>query len=288
MRVRALAVIVTIAGLMATFSAGEARAGGNWLGVRRDDGVPGGAWTTWSGPYVPGTSLEVRTTIYAKSHRFGDRLRTSGPYYAWFSPDHGRVDVSGLRPGAVRLSVLEVRWTSSQFAVVHGSFVVPSSPSGRYTIEVCNDPCTLSGFGQFVQGFTGVVQSSEAAHLVRQQDRLRSTLAATRRAAERSSRAAAARLSDAEAARASAIASVAVLTDQLDSARRRAAATAATDPRPVVAPWVGVMLAAAIASLAAATVIRRRRQAIVIPDTGEELLRRIERDERAATRSVPR
>jgi hypothetical protein len=287
MRVRALAMIVTIAGLMATFSAGEARAGGNWLGVRRDDGVPGGAWTTWSGPYVPGTALEVRTTIYAKSHRLGDRLRTSGPYYAWFSPDHGRVDVSGLRPGAVRLSALGVRWTSRQFAVVHGSFVVPPSPSGRYTIEVCNDPCTLSGFGQFVQGFTGVVQSSEAAHLVRQQDRLRSTLAATRRAAERSSRVATARLSDAEAARASALASVAVLTDQLDSARRRATAAAA-DPRPVVAPWVGVMLAVAIATLAAATVIGRRRRTIVIPDTGEELLRRIERDERAARRSAPR
>jgi hypothetical protein len=287
MRVRALAVIVTIAGLMATFSAGEARAGGNWLSVRRDDGVPGGPWTTWSGPYVPGTALEVRTTISAKSHRFGDRLRTSGPYYAWFSPDHGGDDVNGLRPGAVRLSVLEVRWTSRQFAVVHGSFVVPPSPSGRYTIEICNDPCTLSGFGQFVQGFTGVVQTSEAAHLVRQQDRLRSTLAATRRAAERSSRATATRLSDAEAGRASAIASVAVLTDQLDSTRRHATAAAA-DPRPVVAPWVGVMLAAAIASLAAATVIRRRRRTIVIPDTGEELVRRIERDERAATRTAPR
>lgn len=286
MRVRALAVIVTVAGLMATLPTGEARAGGNWLGVRRDDGVPGGPWTTWSGPYVPGTALEVRTTIYAKSQRFGDRLRTSGPYYAWLSPDHGGDDVNGLRPGAARLSVLEVRWTSRHFAVVHGSFVMPSAPSGRYTIEACNDPCTLSGFGQFVQGYTGVVQSSEAAHLVRQQDRLRSTLAAARRAAQRSSRAAAARLSDAEADRASAIADIAVLTDQLDSARHRAPASVA-DPS-LVAPWVGVLVAAAIASLAAATVISRRRRTIVISDTGQELMRRIERYERAATRTAPR
>jgi hypothetical protein len=226
--------------------------------------------------------------IFAKSHRFSDRLRTSGPYYAWFSPDHGRDDVNGLRPGAVRLSILQVRWTSRQFAVVHGSFVVPPAASGRYAIEVCNDPCTLPGFGQFVQGFTGVVQSSEAVHLVRQQVRLRGTLAATRRAVQRSSRVTAARLSDAEAGRASAIAKVAVLTDQLESARRPATAVASTDPRPIVAPWVGVTLATAIASLAAASLIRRQRRTIVIPDTGGELLRRIERDERAATRTAPR
>lgn len=282
MRVRGLLVIVTVAGLVAAMPVGGARAGGNWLDIRRD----GGRWETWSGPFVPGTSLEVRATLYTPGPR-ASRLRSSGPYYAWITPQHGRVDVNRLPAGAIRLSVFDIRWTSPRSAVAHASFSLPTLPSGRYTIEVCNDPCRLSGFGEFVQGWTSVVQSAEAVTLQHQKERIRETLMNSRQDAGRARRDAEslqADLNDSEATRASLTARVAVLTDELGSARRRALAAAVTDGRPLVDPWIGLLLAVTVLSLAGALVIRRRPGRIVVPDTPEELLDHDELERRVVKR----
>jgi hypothetical protein len=202
------------------------------------------------------------------------RLRTSGPYYAWIAQSGGRVDVQGIPADAIRLSAFALRWTSWNFAVAHASFMMPALPSGDYTIEVCNDPCTLSGFGDFVQGWTGVVQSAEAAQLQRQRERFRSRFiharadaAQTRREAERLQ----ADLADSEGARSTLTARVAVLTDRLDSVHRPASASTSTG-RPFVDPWVGVLLALAALSVAATIRFRYRARRIVVPDTLEELL----------------
>lgn len=274
MRVRGLFVIVTVAGLVAAMPVGGARAGGNWLDIRRE----GGRWGTWSGPFVPGTSLEVRATLYTPGSRAG-RLRTSGPYFAWIAPQSGRVDVNGLPAGAIRLSAFELRWTSSRFAVARASFLLPALPSGRYTIEVCNDLCRLSGFGEFVQGWTSVVQTAEAVTLQHQKEQLRRQLMKVRQEAGRARRDAEsvqADLNDSEATRASLTARIAVLTDELGVARRRAQTAAVTDGRPLVDPWIGLLLAVAALSLAGALVNRRRPGRIVVPDTPEELLGRDE------------
>ncbi|MEO8292061.1 MAG: hypothetical protein ABI635_02885 [Actinomycetota bacterium] len=278
MRSRALCVIVTVAGLLAALPAGAARAGGNWLDIRPEDTVSG-RWESWSGPFVPGTALEVRARLYAHGPQ-ADRLRESGPYFAWMAPESGdRVDLPGIPSGAVRLSAFELHWTSPHFAVARTSFVVPALPSGRYTIDVCDDPCRLSGFGDFVQGWTSVVQSAEAASLQRQKERLQGILVQVRRdaaAARRDVERVQADLNDSQATRASLTARVAVLTDELASARRRTATTTVASARPLVAPWLGLLLAVAGLSLAAAMAGRRRAVRIVVPNTPEELLGRDE------------
>jgi hypothetical protein len=212
--------------------------------------------------------------VYVQSEHAIGRLRSSGPYYAWIARSGGRVDVQGIPADSVRLSAFVLRWTSRNFAVAHASFVMPALPSGDYTIEVCNDPCTLSGFGDFVQGWTGVVQSTEAAQLQRQRERFRSRFiharsdaAQTRRESERLQ----ADLEDSEGARATLTARIAVLTDQLDSARRPEPAPVSAG-RTFVDPWVGVLLALAALSLAAMIRFRYRARRIVVPDTLEELL----------------
>ena len=274
MRMRGLFVSVTVAGLLATLPAGAAIAGGNWLDIRPVDGAGSGHWSSWSGPFVPGTAVDVRAQVYVQSEHAIGRLRSSGPYFAWIARSGGRVDVQGIPADSVRLSAFVLRWTSRNFAVAHASFVMPALPSGDYTIEVCNDPCTLSGFGDFVQGWTGVVQSTEAAQLQRQRERFRSRFiisradaAETRREAERLQ----ADLEDSEAARATLTARVAVLTDQLDSAPGLKPAPV-SDGRTFVDPWVGVLLALAALSLAAMIRFRYRVRRIVVPDTLEELL----------------
>jgi hypothetical protein len=286
MRIRGLFVVVTVAGLLATLPASAARAGGNWLDIRPVDGAGSSQWSSWSGPFVPGTAVEVRAQVYVQSEHAIGRLRTSGPYYAWIARSGGRVDVRGIPSDATRLSAFVLRWTSRQFAVAHASFVMPALPSGDYTIEVCNDPCTLSGFGDFVQGWTGVVQSTEAAQLKRERDRFRSRFiharadaAQTRREAERLQ----ADLEDSEGTRATLTARIAVLTDQLDSARRPEPASVTTS-RTLVDPWIGVLLAVAALSLAAMIRFRYRARRIVVPDTLEELLV----SERLESRTVKR
>jgi hypothetical protein len=273
-RARALLLAVTVAGLSAALPAGTARAGGNWLDIRPEDAVSG-RWESWSGPFVPGTALEVRVTVYARDPR-ANRLRDSGPYYAWIAPDRGaRVDLPGLPVGAMRLSVFDLHWTSEHFAVARTSFVLPSLRSGRYTIDVCDDPCRLSGFGEYVQGWTSVVQTAEAAALQRQKERLQATLYRVRRDAaglRKDAERLHAELNDSAATRASLTARVAVLTGELGSVRRRAQAEAAESRRPLIDPWLGTLLSACALSLAVALVIGRRRGRIVIPDTPEGLL----------------
>ncbi len=285
MRVRALFVIVMIAGLLAALP-GSAQAGGNWLDVRRENAASS-RWESWSGPFVPGTALEVRATLYARDPR-ANRLRGSGPYYAWIAPGRGgRVDVRGLPAGATRLSAFRLHWTSENFAVARTSFVLPSLPSGQYTIEVCDDPCRLSGFGEYVQGWASVVQTAEAATLQRQKERVEATLYQVRRDAAGARKDVArvqARLNDSEATRASQTARVGALTDELGSAHRRAQAAAVSGDRPFVDPWIGLLLAFAVLSLAGALVMRRRAGRIVIPDTPEELLNRDELERRGVNR----
>jgi hypothetical protein len=279
MRIRGPFVAVTVAGLLAAMPMGSAQAGGNWLDIRPEDAVSS-RWESWSGPFVPGTALEVRATLYARGPQ-ANRLRDSGPYYAWIGPERGRVDVAGLPVGAIRLSAFELHWTSENFAVARTSFVLPPLPSGRYTIDVCNDPCRLSGFGEFVQGWTTVVQSAEAVTLARKKERIRGTLYQARQDVARARKDAEslqADLNDSEATRASLEASVAALTDELGSVRRRAQAAS---ERPFVDPWLGVLLAVAALSLAVALVIRRRATRIVVPDTPEELLHRDEPERRS-------
>jgi len=273
MRIRGLFVVVAVAGLIAVMPARAAMAGGNWLDIRPTEGVGSAQWSPWSGPFVPGTAVEIRARVYLQSEHAIGRLRTSGPYYAWIARAGGSVDDQGIQSDAIRLSAFEVRWASRQFAVAHSSFVMPALPSGDYTIEVCNDPCTLSGFGDFVQGWTGVVQSTEAAQLQRQRERFRSRFitarsdaAQTRREAERLK----ADLDDSEGTRATLTARIAVLADQLDSARHSKPAPAIS--RPFVDPWVGVLLGIALLSLAATIRVRYRARRIVVPDTLEELL----------------
>lgn len=281
MRVRALFVIVTVAGLLAVLP-GSARAGGNWLDIRRDDGVPGGPWDSFAGPFVVGTALELRGTMYARGAEEMNALHNDGPFYAWIVPARVRVDGTRVPEGAIRLSAFTLRWESRHGLVATTSLTLPALASGRYSILVCNDPCTLFGFGEYMQGWVGVTQSVEEARLQRSNERQRGEIQRLRQQLRRSS-------SDVEEVRAAldlALANRETLMTELGELRERAAvaqqqsvAAAARPPaRALVGPWAGVAIGAGLLAIAAALVVRgRRRLRVRVPDSPEELFEEVRR-----------
>ncbi len=147
---------------------------------------------------------------------------------------------------------------------------------------VCNDPCTFSGFGEYVQGWITIKQTAEEARLftiarerkwemrelsrdVRQLEGDADALSADLAAAEREARAVSVGLRSTDR-------EIELLESENDVLRSRLAAL--PELRAGVPAWAIVALA--VAFLASAFVIRRRREpAFEIPDTvPDDLLER--------------
>ena len=286
MRVRTLVVVVTVAGLLAMMPGGVARAGGNWLDVRPDDGVPGGPWDSWGGPFPVGTALELRATMYARGAIEKRALHDDGPFYAWIVPDEVRVG-QRVPSEAVRLDAFDLHWTGEHGVVATASITLPAMASGRYSILTCNDPCTLLGLGEGVQAWVGVTQTVEGATLQRRLDRLDVQVAAFRRRLNRSD----AREQEIRTAldlalttRANLLSRITMLENQLAGAERVGTTAASPVDRTFVDPWVGVVIAVGLLAVAVALLVRRRPRGIIVPDTPEALFRSEERERRTADR----
>lgn len=147
-----LAVVLVLA------SAGPASAGGNWLDVRKDtpQGV-GRSFGTWGALNV-GLSVIAHTGIYVRNDRLAERLQGE-TFYAWLSPGGEGYEDGRLPADAIRLAPFRIRWETDAFGSVHAPFTVPAVATGEYEILVCDDPCTLPGFGEFVQGWATVFQT---------------------------------------------------------------------------------------------------------------------------------
>ncbi len=157
---------LVLAALAVVLPAQGASAGGNWLGFRSEEPVAGKRnLGTWAIMHV-GQEVVAHTGIYVVNPDRVVRLETEGPFYAWLSPGDAYLDGTNLPADAIRLAPFTIRFDGSHGVPVRARFAVPAVPSGEYEVMVCNDPCTYSGFGEYVQGWITITQTAEEARLM--------------------------------------------------------------------------------------------------------------------------
>lgn len=255
-------------------SAGPASAGGNWLDFRKD--TPAGAGRNFGpwGALNVGMSVIAHTSINVRNDRLVERLQ-GDTFYAWLSPGDEGYEDERLPADAIRLAPFRIRWETEAFGTVHAPFSVPAVPSGEYEVLVCNDPCTLPGFGEFVQGWVTIFRTPTERRLFElARDRRERvwTLARRVRTLQGARTSLEVRLDDA-------VAELETLRDAADVARP----TALVDDPPIVrvqaqpeasATWWMALLAGVLGLAVGLAIRRRRAPAFVIPDTVPDDLER--------------
>jgi MYXO-CTERM domain-containing protein len=271
-------VLVTLGIVLPAQGAG---AGGNWLSFRTEEPVAGKRnLGTWAVLHV-GQEIVAHTGIVVVTPHRMDRLESEGPFYAWLSPGGGYLDDTNLPADAIRLAPFTIAFDGSNGVPVRARFTVPDVPSGEYQVVVCNDPCTLSGFGEYIQGWITIRQTPEEARLftlareraweLRERAQDIKQLEGDVGALERELAAAHGEARSAAIDRRSTDRTIELLESQNDALRARLAA-AEGDGMP---GWA--IAAIGIAIVGAAFLVRRRRpSAFEIPDTVPDEL--VERD----------
>lgn len=270
---RTLSLVLLVA-LITLVPASAASGGGNWLDFREDprggasrDGSSAGDGTlgTWAVLHV-GQRVVAATGVYATDPR-RRHLENEGPFYAWLIPEGSFRGETRLPESAIRLAPFGIRWSSTRFAHVRAHLTVPSVPSGKYEVIVCNEPCTFSGFGEYVQGWVTVTQTPDEARLL--------SVARERKWKARELAQKVKHLQgEVEALAAEVVATGAELRERTLEARAtqtkistlEADTAASRDDGPLIPGWAVVGLA--ISLIAAAIIMRRRRSGIsLVPDT---------------------
>ena len=259
-----------------------ASAGGNWLDFRSEQPVDGKRnLGTWAVMHV-GQEIVAHTGIYVMNPDRQDRLVREGPFYAWLSPGEAYLEGTRLPADAIRLAPFTIAFDGSNGVPVRARFTVPDVPSGPYEVAVCNDPCTLSGFGEYVQGWVTVVQTPDEARLMTLARERKWNVRDLKRDVRRLERDAVEREADLAAANGEARSAtfglrateraIELLESQNDALRAR---LAAAERGAGVPAWA--VVAPGLALVGAALLIRRRRSpAFEIPDTVPDDL--VERD----------
>jgi len=157
--------VLVLATLAIVLPAQGASAGGNWLGFRSEEPVAGKHnLGTWAVLHV-GQEVVAHAGIYVVNPDRVEVLENEGPYYAWLSPGDAYLDDTNLPADAIRLAPFTIRFDGSNGVPVRARFTVPDVLSGEYEVVVCNDPCTLSGFGEYIQGWVTIMQTPDEARL---------------------------------------------------------------------------------------------------------------------------
>jgi len=217
----------------------------------------GGAYIEFKGTHhLPGEQVtgELYVSIPQKRLDLLDR----GPFYAYLLPGNTSIEQGRPLPvGAIRVGtfVVEKAGTESELSV---SFTVPDIEGDFYQVGLCNDPCTVSGFGETVGGSVSIVATAREAKLLTDNGTLRSQLSdvkrdlrKTERSAEDQGAVTSAELAQSESSRRALTSRVRTLEHDLTVAEKAAS-------RPVIDPWVGAAVAVALVAVAWALAWRRR------------------------------
>lgn len=169
------AVLVLLASTVAVLVATPASAGGNWLNFREEpgsaaapDGAPDGdrSLGIWAIVSVGQRIVAVGTTWPRSEHRI-ERLERE-TFHAWLvRADEVTIGSDGGLPAeAIPLAPFTLRWDRYGTAVARAHFSVPDVPPGEYSVLVCQSPCTLIGFGDWLSGWLRIVRTPAEARLL--------------------------------------------------------------------------------------------------------------------------
>jgi len=251
MRIRGFPAVLVATLAALAVPTGPASAGGSWLSPDRR-------------AYVPGDHALLRGSFSTGS--LEGRI-SDGPFFAYLLPQGRWIDGSEIPGSAIRLGELRI---------VHGhgsypkrarvEFTVPDVVPGFYHVSYCNDPCTVNGIGDLIGSSSFAIAPTRTegrlmVRVARLESRVRIVAqrvhARTRGERKRLERALEERTSDLGEAETR----VAALERQVD-ALHDASAAGARVSRPIVDPWVGLAVAAALVAVAASVLVRRRRQPV--------------------------
>lgn len=241
-------------GLLLVNPTGAAANGGSYLEFDQTHFLPGDAGVAIASVSVP----RKRTGIF-------DR----GPFYLFAVPD-GRLRAGRPVPeSAIRLGTFTIEDEKGASFKLRAGFTAPELPSGSYFMGLCNEPCTIAGFGDPLYGSVSIVATRLEGRLLSQNDRLRIKLLGEQSEARRAKRRVErvqgeldTQLAFAASERDRLSAEIEQLETRLDAARERAAAPAIRTPFD---PWLtGAILLVALA--AAVLAFRRRRMVPAITD----------------------
>lgn len=163
---RRLAAATVIGAMMA--AAPPVAAGGSWLETEQSH-------------YTPGDHAIARGVFGDGSY---EGTVDDGPFYLYLVPGYRWLPRNHPTPEwAVPVGPLTIKPAEGQHCcwVASAEFAVPDVPPGRYSLDYCNDPCTVNGIGDLLGGSFFVGESQHEARLLGRIERLRSKVAALAR-----------------------------------------------------------------------------------------------------------
>lgn len=223
----------------------------------------GGAYIVVEGTHhLPGE--QVTAELYVSIPEGKRDLLDRGPFYAYVLADGGRIEAGRPIPaGAIRVGTFTVM-EDGKDTELRVTFTVPDVEGDFYDVGLCNDPCTVAGFGEPVYGNISIVATEREARLLRDNGQLHSRLAGLRRdlrkaerAAEEQAAAAAEALDVSEEGRRA-------FEEQVRTLEARLAVAEEAAARPRIDPWVaGAVVMAVALAIVGRAVLRRHRAANV-------------------------
>ncbi len=235
----------------------------------------GGAYIEFRGPrpgshFLPGD--DASGTAFVAIPERHEELLDRGPFYIYLVPGNKWIQEGKALPeGVIRLATATIERDSGTIFEISTSFTVPDVQGEYYTIQFCNEPCTISGFRESLSGQISIVQTLREASLLNEQQRLYGKNWHLRRQVRKANK----QVEDLQLmidAAGSERSNLIQQIDDLEAEIVRDQRAPEEDARPLAEGWALVAIAIAVlVSLVAVTLgivfSRRHRPTLVVPDT---------------------
>jgi hypothetical protein len=226
------------------------------VGVSAPAHADGGAYFSLDETYYVAGDRAVATTYVAIPKSRASWL-DRGPFYAYAMDDGSSLRAGAPPPaGALRVGTFSVKHEDGSYEL-EAEFTMPVLTPGWHTLNLCNDPCTITGFREPLTGSFYVVQTQREAALMVENGKLRGQLAGARRDVSKTERTLQTVREDLAGMKARSADRVAELETRLAAATAMPNAPEGLDPR--LAMVLGAALAVAVLSLALRIQRVRRR-----------------------------
>jgi hypothetical protein len=248
---------------------------GATLALPLDAAADGGAYIEFRRThYLPGeTAVGV---AYVSIPEPQQALLERGPFYVYVVPSRGWIrEGRPLPEGVIRVGTAVVQQDSGTTFEVQTSFAVPDLPGEYYNVQICNDPCTITGFRESLSAQISIVQTRREANLLNEQQRLFGknwSLHRKLRQADKAYEELGASLEETFDRMVQLSAENSQLEAELEAATAPDTEATAGDARPLVEGWALVaIIVALLGGFVSVALIRRRGPTLVVPDTIAEL-----------------
>lgn len=234
----------------------------------------GGAYIEFEGTHhLPGEQVTGEVSVSVpRSER---DLLGRGPFYAYLLPGNTFIEAGRpIPPAAIRVGTFTVEPGGGMQTELRVSFTVPEVAGDYYQVGLCNEPCTVDGFGETVSGSVSIVATAREATLLTQNGKLHARAAGLERdlreaekTAEEQAAVTSSALAESEAEGLALHSQVRTLEAGLAAAQETAARA---EGRLPLEPWAASAIAVAIAVVTWAIARRGRAASTSPPDAVPE------------------